>query len=85
MAPEESLCMSYVYSNDPWISNQGCCSFNVYNPSSTSTLIFTGTVCNVEDQVFEIPPLSSLQAQYGTCISCIFNISGPWEYLPCTL
>jgi hypothetical protein len=85
MAPNESLCMSYVYSNDPWVSNQGCCSFNVYNPSSTLTLTFNGTICNGGEQQFEIDPLSSLQAEYETCITCISQISGPWEYLPCTL
>jgi hypothetical protein len=84
MAPSETICMAFVYSTTGDINFNGCCEFNVYNPSSTTDLYFKASACEGEPTAYILPPLTNILAEHGTCVGCVYaGTSGPWEYAPC--
>ena len=92
MASGELLCMAIVIRLDKeFIIEQGCCEFDVYNPSATESITIDYDVCPVSGskQTIVIPPLTTFTEEYFArtggekCLSCLNKSNGPWEYLPC--
>jgi hypothetical protein len=93
MASGESLCMAFVTEfNEASIIKQGCCEFDIYNPSATESIEVSYDLCpptGVTTRIF-IPPLTTFTEQYlvetgnQKCLSCIYGSKGGvWEYQPC--
>jgi hypothetical protein len=93
MASGESLCMAFVIGLSESIIKQGCCGFDIYNPSATTTIAVNFDTCETigNSGTIEIPPLTTFTEAYfaatdkQACLSCITSSSGPWEYQPCPL
>ena len=88
--PEDTICMAFVYKPKIGISDQGCCGFDIYNPSATTAINVTFVLCpSGEKGAIEIPPLGTFYQAYleikgdQACLGCVTETSGPWEYQPC--
>jgi hypothetical protein len=90
MASGESLCMAFVIRLSESIIKQGCCGFDIYNPSATRSIDFNYNLCpSGAKEGITIPPLTTFTEQYfaitgnENCLSCVLNSKGVWEYQPC--
>jgi hypothetical protein len=91
MASGESICMAILVKFDKRvIVNQGCCGFDIFNPSTTTTIAILYKLCPSEGQLeIAIPPLTTFSQAYfdvteqQRCLSCVVVANGPWEYQPC--
>jgi hypothetical protein len=92
MASGETLCMAFVTQfNEASIIKQGCCGFDIYNPSATESIEVSYDLCpqtGITARII-IPPLTTFTEQYFVetgqqkCLSCIYGSKGGvWEYQP---
>ena len=73
-----SLCMALVYRIAGDYTTE-CCSFLVYNPSTTTSLDIDVTTCGGEVGKLSVPPLMTSEL----CVNCVSSASGPWEWVAC--
>jgi hypothetical protein len=91
MTSGESLCMAVVTKRDKQsVIEQGCCRFDIYNPSATESIAIIYKICPSEEEAeITIPPLTTFSEEYfirvgdQACLRCVTNANGPFEYLPC--
>jgi hypothetical protein len=92
MAPGEIICMAILIKfTKTDIANQGCCGFDIFNSSTTTTISILYKLCPSEGAEMEItiPPLTTFSEEYfertdtQACLSCVIVANGPWEYQPC--
>jgi hypothetical protein len=91
MAVNEVICMAFVVERNEFIINQGCCKFDIYNPSATQSIEVNFDTCETIgiSGAINIPPLTTFTEAYfaatdkQACLRCVYGSKGVWEYLPC--
>lgn len=92
MAPGETICMAILLVfNTKVIVNQGCCGFDIFNPSTTTNMrVNPYRVCpdGTNEPRITIPPLGTFSETYFAitdqqrCLTCV-TTDIEFEYLPC--
>jgi hypothetical protein len=82
MTPEEVLCMAFIAKTTGSVNDLGCCIFDVYNPSLTTSIDVSVLDCGNNNYNITIPAGAFLSNEWG-CAFCVVSSTGPWEYSPC--
>lgn len=92
LEPGDEICMAQVYANSEFIGKEGCCSFDILNPSLTESMLVIYENCGGDSSEVTIPPntlLSTVLVGLGNSDPCVTSVTrltpgdNDFVYVPC--
>ena len=92
LEPGDEICMAQVYARSNFINKEGCCSFDILNPSLTESMVLFYENCQGDSSEVTVPPntlLSTVLVGLGNLDPCVTSVTrltpgdNDFVYVPC--
>ena len=92
LEPGDEICMAQLYAKSEFIGKDGCCSFDILNPSLTESMLLIYRNCQGDSSEVTIPPntlLSTVLVGLGNSDPCVTSVTrltpgdNDFVYVPC--
>ena len=89
---EDEICMAQVYAKSEFINKEGCCSFDILNPSLTESMLLIYVNCGGDSSEVTVPPNTLLSTvligleNTDPCVTFVTRLTpgdNDFVYVPC--